>query len=53
MIMYIGFPCKVSCIQLWPPAGGTTVVEMNRTDTLSVFRKTVARVSGTTSYLYM
>ena len=28
------------------PAGGTTVVEMNKTDTLSALRETVAQVRG-------
>jgi len=43
--------CRVCRIQLRLPAGGTTVMEMNRTDTLSVLRETVAQVSCTISYL--
>ena len=50
---WICYVCRVCRIQLRLPAGGTTVVEMNRTDTLSVLRETVAQVSCTKSYLCM
>ena len=44
--------CRVCRIQLRLPAGGTTVVEMDRTDTLSALRETVAQVRFTTSHFY-